>query len=243
MVDAQYPHAISTIGPANGFLSGMWLNRTAAANDAAVLIHGSPRRSRYVAYATNPFSRYDAEREWPLIVQSALWSDLTDEGQIAFTITAADAVNGTLSPSGAKTVAVGNDETYTIKPDTGYHLVDVLVDGASVGAVTSYKFDNVAEDHTSRRASPSTRYDIRPRPVPTAASRRPAPCPSTTARIRPSRSRRPGLQDPRRARRRQLGRRGDQLHVQRSLGTHTISASFAVNPVPWKVTFSLSSYW
>ena len=148
-VDAQYPANIATIGPANGFLSGMWLNRDAAANNAPVLVHGSTTAgSRYVAYATNPFSRYDAEREWPLIVQAALWSDLKDEGQIAFTVTATAGANGSVTPSGATTVAVGNDETYTIKPNAGYHVADVLVDGSSVGAVTTYTFKNVAEDHT-----------------------------------------------------------------------------------------------
>ncbi len=77
--DGQYPSNIATIGPQNGYVAGMWLNRLIAANSAPVLIHGDTTAgSRYVAYATNPFSRYDAEREWPLIVQAALWSDLTD---------------------------------------------------------------------------------------------------------------------------------------------------------------------
>ena len=79
-VDGQYPTSIATVGPANGFISGMWLNRDPAANSAPVLVHGTTTAgSRYVAYATNPFSRYDAEREWPLIVQAALWSDQTDK--------------------------------------------------------------------------------------------------------------------------------------------------------------------
>jgi len=33
---------------------------------------------RYLGLATNPFSRGDAEREWALIGQAALWSNLTD---------------------------------------------------------------------------------------------------------------------------------------------------------------------
>jgi len=147
-VDAQYPSNIATIGPANGFISGMWLNRDAAANNAAVLIHGATTvGGRYVAYANNPFSRYDAEREWPLIAQAAFWTDLTDQGDIAFAITAAAGANGTITPSGAKMVAVGNDEAYTIKPNAGYHVADVLVDGASIGAKTTYTFNNVAEAH------------------------------------------------------------------------------------------------
>ena len=78
-IDGQYPDNIATIGSQNGYVAGMWLNRNAAADSAPLLIHGDTTAdSRYVAYATNPFSRYDAEREWPLIVQAALWSDLTD---------------------------------------------------------------------------------------------------------------------------------------------------------------------
>jgi len=79
-VDGHYPDSIAMIGPQHGYVAGMWLNRDAEANSAPVLIHGDTTAdSRYVAYATNPFSRYDAEREWPLIVQAALWSDQTDD--------------------------------------------------------------------------------------------------------------------------------------------------------------------
>ncbi len=79
-VDGEYPDNIATIGPQYGYVAGMWLNRDPAADSAPVLIHGDTTAdSRYVAYATNPFSRYDAEREWPLIVQAALWSDQTDK--------------------------------------------------------------------------------------------------------------------------------------------------------------------
>ena len=46
------------------------------------------------------------------------------------------------------TVNYGTDTTIHITPDPGYHIADVLVDGASVGAVTSYKFTNVTADHT-----------------------------------------------------------------------------------------------
>jgi len=163
IVDAQYPSAIATVGPANGYVAGMWLNRDVAANNAPVLIHGTTTAaSRYVAYATNPFSRYDAEREWPLIVQAALWSDLTDEGQVAFTITATAGAGGAISPSGANMVAVGADKTYTITPDTGYHIVDVLVDGVTVGPVTSYDFQNVAIGHTIAASFAINTYTITP---------------------------------------------------------------------------------
>ena len=46
------------------------------------------------------------------------------------------------------TVNHGASQTFTITPDTNYHVADVLVDGASVGAVTSYTFTNVTANHT-----------------------------------------------------------------------------------------------
>ncbi len=45
-------------------------------------------------------------------------------------------------------VIAGADQSFTITPDSGYQVADVLVDGASVGAVTSYTFNNVMANHT-----------------------------------------------------------------------------------------------
>ncbi len=43
---------------------------------------------------------------------------------------------------------MGGNQTFTITPNTGYRVVNVLVDGASVGAVTAYTFNNVTANHT-----------------------------------------------------------------------------------------------
>jgi len=64
------------------------------------------------------------------------------------TITASAGPNGSISPSGDQIVNQGSDKSFTITPDTGYQIDDVLVDGSSVGAVSSYTFNNVTEDHT-----------------------------------------------------------------------------------------------
>ncbi len=45
-------------------------------------------------------------------------------------------------------VGDGQDQAFTITADTGYHILDVLVDGSSVGAVSTYTFTNVVADHT-----------------------------------------------------------------------------------------------
>jgi hypothetical protein len=64
-----------------------------------------------------------------------------------FTITATAGVGGNISPSGAVVVNYGANQTFTIMPDAGYQVADVVVDGISIGAVTSYTFTNVTADH------------------------------------------------------------------------------------------------
>ncbi|BBO78132.1 hypothetical protein DSCW_55490 [Desulfosarcina widdelii] len=65
-----------------------------------------------------------------------------------YTITAAAGNNGSISPSGSVAVAEDADQTFTITPDSGYSIADVLVDGVSQGAIASYAFSQVAADHT-----------------------------------------------------------------------------------------------
>jgi PKD repeat protein len=65
-----------------------------------------------------------------------------------YTITASAGTGGTIAPSGSVKVSSGDSQTFTITPDTGYRIVEVLVDGGSVGAVTSYTFINVVADHS-----------------------------------------------------------------------------------------------
>ncbi len=65
-----------------------------------------------------------------------------------YTITASAGANGTIAPSGAVTVNQGVSQAFTITPASGYQVDDVKVDGNSVGAVTSYTFTNVQDNHT-----------------------------------------------------------------------------------------------
>ena len=65
-----------------------------------------------------------------------------------FTITASAGTNGSISPSGTVTVTEGEDITFTITPDSGYKISDVIVDGESIGAEESYTFESVKEAHT-----------------------------------------------------------------------------------------------
>ena len=66
----------------------------------------------------------------------------------SYEITATAGANGSISPSGAIDVDCGADQAFTITADSGYAVADVLVNGVSVGAVTTYTFENVTEDQT-----------------------------------------------------------------------------------------------
>jgi lysophospholipase L1-like esterase len=67
---------------------------------------------------------------------------------ITHTITASAGANGSISPPGAVSVNQGSNQSFTITPNAGYNIADVLVDGSSVGAVASYTFTNVTANHT-----------------------------------------------------------------------------------------------
>lgn len=67
---------------------------------------------------------------------------------ITYAIDASAGPNGTISPSGTIVVNTGGSQAFTITPDDGWQVLDVLVDGASVGAVTSYAFNGVTANHT-----------------------------------------------------------------------------------------------
>jgi hypothetical protein len=65
-----------------------------------------------------------------------------------YVITASADPNGAISPSGSVYLNNGADQVFTITPYAGYHVVDVLVDGISVGPIASYKFTAVTANHT-----------------------------------------------------------------------------------------------
>ena len=67
---------------------------------------------------------------------------------VKHTITASAGSGGSISESGEIKVDDGVTKTFTFTPNEGYKISDVLVDGVSVGAVSSYTFSNITENHT-----------------------------------------------------------------------------------------------
>jgi subtilisin family serine protease len=71
---------------------------------------------------------------------------------ITYTINASAGTGGSISPSGTITVVEGDNQSFSITPNNGFVITDVVVDANSVGAVTAYTFNNVTADHTIHAA-------------------------------------------------------------------------------------------
>ncbi len=77
---------------------------------------------------------------------SLAWGEVTPPVQ--HTITASAAEGGTINPSGEVVVNEGASQTFSIAANEDFQISDVEVDGFSVGAVSSYTFEDVTDDHT-----------------------------------------------------------------------------------------------
>jgi uncharacterized repeat protein (TIGR02543 family) len=98
-----------------------------------------------------------------------------------YTITASAGANGGISPNGADVVNYGATPTFTITPNTGYHILDAQVDGSSVLSSlvgNTYTFSSIQASHTisATFAITSTTPTVSPSsPRPTAAPSSPTP--------------------------------------------------------------------
>ncbi|MFV0496984.1 MAG: InlB B-repeat-containing protein [Candidatus Fimivivens sp.] len=81
-----------------------------------------------------------------------------------YVITSSASSGGTISPMGEFFMEEGQDKSFTITPDNGYEISYVLVDGESVGVVTSYTFKGIMKNHKIEvvfsKVNPSTGVDI-----------------------------------------------------------------------------------
>ena len=77
-----------------------------------------------------------------------------------FTLTPSAGANGTIAPSTPQTVNYGGSQSLTITPNTGYHILDVRVDGSSIGVPTIYTFTNVTANHMITAAFTLNTYTL-----------------------------------------------------------------------------------
>ena len=77
-----------------------------------------------------------------------------EETSATYVIVASSGNGGSISGEGSTTINEGDSKTYTMTPAPDpapgeyYTISDVLVNGISVGAVSSYTFENIQGDHT-----------------------------------------------------------------------------------------------
>lgn len=78
----------------------------------------------------------------------------------SYTIIAGAASGGQMSPEGTVSANYGESKTFTITPNAGYAINEVVVDGSRKGAIGSYTFSNISGNHSIvasfRPASEST---------------------------------------------------------------------------------------
>ncbi|HEU5072012.1 MAG TPA: sialate O-acetylesterase [Verrucomicrobiae bacterium] len=96
-----------------------------------------------VFFYTNALSSTDRAS-----LEQYLATRLTSGSGTNYTITASAGAGGAISPAGSVLVSSGSNQSFTIATDTNHVVSDVLVDGISVGAVSSYTFTNVIANHT-----------------------------------------------------------------------------------------------
>lgn len=75
------------------------------------------------------------------------WSDVPEPAPSHYTIWVSATDGGSVTPGTSK-VAVGASLSFRIVPEEGYEIVDVRVNGTSIGTVGSYTFVNVRADAT-----------------------------------------------------------------------------------------------
>lgn len=77
-----------------------------------------------------------------------LRTDHTIAASFAFSIQAASGYGGSISSPGVSVLPYGTNQTYTITPASNYAVLKVTVDGANIGAVSSYTFTNISTNHS-----------------------------------------------------------------------------------------------
>jgi len=65
-----------------------------------------------------------------------------------YLLEASSGFGGSVSPAGKTYVLAGSNATFSIMPADNYKVLDVLMDGNSVGPVSTYTFNNVSSSHS-----------------------------------------------------------------------------------------------
>ncbi|MBK7934610.1 MAG: VCBS repeat-containing protein [Acidobacteria bacterium] len=85
---------------------------------------------------------------------------IDNDAPASFNIVASAGPNGSISPSGTVSVLNGANQAFTITPNAGFSIANVLVDSVSVGAVSNYTFTNVTAGHTISASFIASTYTV-----------------------------------------------------------------------------------
>jgi hypothetical protein len=147
-----------------GCASGSYSFMVDAGNRTSLMISGLEDGKTYyftaTAYGTageesdmSDEIRYDAPRP-----DSHLLSPAKAPGDPAsYTIQASAGPNGSISSSGNIAVSRGSSKTFIIRPNRGYRICRVIIDGVSMNYVTSHTFTHINTNHTIRAEFESIR--------------------------------------------------------------------------------------
>lgn len=119
------------------YVQGMHLNLTATANEGYCFVNWS--ENGVIQCLTEQYEIV-VERDRTLVANF--------EQLPVYTISATAEANGSIDPQGDVQVVKGSSITFNIKPDFGFRITSVTVDGNIIGREDSYTFNNVDRNHT-----------------------------------------------------------------------------------------------
>ena len=136
----------------NGMISPSGVSSYLYHQDAEYVITANP--GYYIASVTYDGNTYDFTQDLAPTTFTVPFLSIEEDhtisatfAQYIFTVTVNAGANGAIAPA-TSTFAYGATPTFAITPDAGYSIVDVTVDGTSVGAVSTYTFTALDADHT-----------------------------------------------------------------------------------------------
>jgi M6 family metalloprotease-like protein len=119
--------------------------------DSGDLFPGTSQNSAFSG-ATDPGSwLYDGSASHVSITDIVQTDEtITATLSLSYLVTPAVTGSGSITPGGTTAIAHGESKTFSITPHDGHQLLDVYIDGVSVGAVTEYTFYDTQLDHEIR---------------------------------------------------------------------------------------------
>ncbi|MBR4135472.1 MAG: fibronectin type III domain-containing protein [Bacteroidales bacterium] len=154
---AQYEYTITVNAGENGTINP---GTTTVGENATPTFNIVPNAGYGIADVTVDGVSVGAVTSYTFAPVSANHTIAATFAQYQYTITATAGNGGVITPNGVTNMVYNGNQTYTITPSAGYHIADVYVDGASVGAVTSYTFTGVTANHTIYAAFDINEYTV-----------------------------------------------------------------------------------